>query len=77
MQRETVVVGGEVALREIVARALFRDAFRFQNWDHTKGYTQKVMLKRADEALRRAGVENVNVPVKVDKFGKTENRKER
>ena len=77
MIRETVVVGGEVALRDLVARALFRDTFRFRDWESAKPYMKHVSLKRADEAMKRAGVENVSVPVKVDTFGKRENRKDR
>ena len=77
MNRETVVVSGEVALRDIIARALFRDTFRLRDWDNTRGYQKQIMYKRADEAIRRAGVENVSVPVKPDKFGKIENRKDR
>ena len=74
---ETVVVSGEVELREIVGRALFRSAFRRRDWDTAKPYMKKVMYARADEAIRRAGVENVSVPVTVPKFGRIENRKER
>lgn len=77
MIRDTVVVSGEVALRDIIARSLFRDSFRMRDWESAKPYMKQVMWKRADEAIRRAGVENISVPVKVDRFGKTENRKER
>lgn len=72
-----VVVSGEVELREIIGRALFRSAFRLRDWETAKPYLKKVMYARADEAIRRAGVENVSVPVSVQKFGKIENRKER
>ena len=48
-------------LRELVARALFNDRFRLREWDHAKEWHKKVLYRRADEALRRAGLENVKV----------------
>ena len=77
MDRSTVVVGGDVELRDLIARALFRDSFRMRSWDSAKGYLQQTMYKRADEAIKRAGVENVTVPVNVSKYGTRENRKDR
>ena len=77
MDRSTVVVGGDVELRDLIARTLFRDSFRMRNWDSAKGYLQLSMYKRADEAIKRAGVENVTVPVNVSKYGVRENRKDR
>ncbi len=53
-------------LKELVARALFNDKFRLRNWEHSKPYLQQALLKRAEEALRRSGVENVQVNSKVE-----------
>lgn len=52
-------------LRELVARTLFNDQFRLRNWDQAKDWHKKVLYKRADEALRRSGVENVSFDTKV------------
>ena len=70
------MVVAETSLREIVARALWRAQFRLREWDHAKPYLKKVVYARADDAIKRAGVENIDVPVKAG-FGKLETRKGR
>lgn len=62
----------KIELRELVARTLFNDAFRLRNWEVAKEWHKKVLLKRADEALRRAGLENVSVDTDIRQ---TENRR--
>lgn len=52
-------------LRELLARTLFNDDKRLRNWEYAKPWMRQTFLKRADEALRRAGVENVKVKTKV------------
>lgn len=52
-------------LRDLLARALFNDAFRLRNWESAKEWHKKVLYRRADEALRRAGVSNVKVRTQV------------
>jgi len=52
-------------LRELVARSLFNDEKRLRMWDSAKLWMKQTYLKKADEALRRAGVENVKLKTKV------------
>ena len=50
-----------IALRDLIARTLFNETFRLRNWEQAKEWQKKVLYKRADEAMRRAGVENVKI----------------
>lgn len=54
-------------LRELVARALFNHQLRLRDWDHSKPWLQKTFLSKADEALRRSGVENIKLKTKIAK----------
>lgn len=54
-------------LRELIARTLFNAQFRLRDWDHAKDWHRKALYLRADEAMRRAGVENVEVATKLTK----------
>jgi hypothetical protein len=48
-------------LNELVARALFQDQHKFQSWERSKLYLKANSMKRATEALRRAGIKNVTI----------------
>ena len=62
-----------VELRDVVARALFQTQYRLRDFTGAKPYLKKVMYMRADDAIKRAGVKNIEVPVD-STYG---NRKER
>ena len=52
-------------LETLVARALFQDQFPMRSWDGSKGYLQANAKKRASTALKRAGIENVELRTKI------------
>lgn len=54
-----------VDLQELVARALFQDQHRFRSWDRSKGFLQANAKKRAQDALKRAGIKNVSIVTEI------------
>lgn len=58
------VTAAKIELRELLARTLFSEAMRLRSWDGAKDWQKNISYKRADEALRRAGVENVTIRLK-------------
>ena len=65
-----------VELRDVVARAMFNSQYRLRDFDNAKPYLKKVSYLKADEAIRRAGVDNIEIQVK-NTLGKVQGRKER
>ena len=61
-------MSGKTDLREIVARALWRDRFRLREWDHAKAYLKATTYRKAEEAIKRAGVKNIEVPLVEEPF---------
>lgn len=54
-----------IELKELLARSMFSDVMRLRNWDSAKAWQKGTYLRKATEALRRAGVENVKVKTTV------------
>ena len=52
-------------LQGLVARALFQDRFPMRSWERSKGSLQANSRKRAADALKRAGIPNVEIEAKV------------
>ncbi len=52
-------------LQELVARVLFQDQHRFRSWDRSKGFLQANAKKRAQEAMRRAGIKNMEIVTEI------------
>lgn len=48
-------------LEELVARVLFQDQHPMQSWDRSKEFLKANAKKRADMALKRAGIQNVAI----------------
>lgn len=44
-------------VRELLARSLFSDRFRLRLWDTAKLWQKQTSYQKADEALRRAGID--------------------
>lgn len=42
--------------REVVARVLFQDRWKFLDWDNVKPWKKKLFYDRADLAIKRAGI---------------------
>lgn len=65
MNRIAAPAAGKIELRELVARAFYSDQFRLRSFDTAKPWQKQMSYKRADEALRRAGVDNVCVKTRI------------
>ena len=61
MNRQPLVAPTETNLREVLARALFQDTYRLRRWESANVYLERTFYRRADEAIRRAGVENFKI----------------
>jgi len=48
-------------LKELLARSMFQDVMRLRNWESAKPWQRGTYLRKATEAMRRAGVENIEI----------------
>ena len=67
MNRLPLVVPDKTELRDVLARALFQDTYRLRRWESANVYLERTFYRRADEAIRRAGVENFKIVAKKEK----------
>ena len=51
----------KVDVRDIVARTLFSAQYRLRSFDRSRPFLRQLFYKKAEEAIRRAQVENVVV----------------
>jgi hypothetical protein len=52
-------------LKDLVARALFQDQHKFRSWDNSKLYVKANALNRAQLALERAGIKDMEIVTEV------------
>lgn len=52
-------------LKELVARALFQDQHPYQSWDRSKEYMKANSKRRAEVAMKRCGMKNVELVTEI------------